>query len=945
MKYLIIILSFVIFANVFADEVLPPDLKKGRRSSVFANKVMVRLKAGYDIFRKDDILIKNNTKRVNFLLHPSSSITYNNKMLEKLSPDLQTIKAYKAEEKILRTFIVYYDGETNPEDYCKQLMLSNPAVEIAEPYYVPEFLSYLPDDTHIPNQDANLRLIKAYEAWAIEKGSPDIIIGISDSGTNQDHEDISGNIGINESEIPDDGIDNDGNGYIDDYAGYDFAWQTTGSAYPGDTFNNSDTHGQQVAGIAGATTDNGIGIAGIAFNSRIFPLKIIEGNTLKYAYESIIYAAVRGFKVINCSWGVVKPFSDIDQSIIDFAVSRDVSIVAAAGNTSTRANKYDLFYPSGYYGVLGVGEVNSNDRLVGSSSISAGSRILAPGDGNFTTTNFGYSVCDGGTSFAAPVVAGAVALARSKYPQLNALQALEFVRQSVDKHDNFSNNDKLLIPGRLNLEKAVSNDPFSIPAILPHAISYFDSEGLETDRFKAGDDISIVINAKNILGNTSNLRFTLQIAYDPASSIVIIDSVQNIEAISSGQDIILDKFKLRISQNYSGYTILRVNITSNSGYSDFFKFNFVPAKDISTFANDEIKFSMSDIGEFGYSTNTATVSGIGFAYRNLGNQIYRNSSVMLSASPNKVVYNANIGKIYNFTAIKGFVPPDRYNAVYEDANGGSNRIGVEVDHKIEFLTSNSKAARMEFSLKNKSGNIIEDASFGLYIDWDIGSNPENNRTKLLLNAIPEEFSANSVAAQAVYVDDNFPYFGSAAYSDFPNVEAQSAGLDNSMISSFDRPQRYQALNSGKSIQSKIVSDMGGLTGIKFPGAWEPGETRNCVICIGAGDNEDELSSELKKCLTGVTSVNKNSIVKSNDVIIFPNPAREVLYFETSEHLYSVEYSLIDILGRQVILPENIREFFPGERIGLDLSNINSGIYILKILSNNSIIHKQIQILK
>src|SRR5690606_5076857 len=141
------------------------------------------------------------------------------------------------------------------------------------------------------------------------------------------------------------------------------------------------------------------------------------------------------------------PFSDIDKSIIDYAISKDVAIVAAAGNTTTTVNKYDVFYPAAYYGVLGVGEVNLSDKLTNSSSISIGCKILAPGEGNYTTTNYNYSASDGGTSFAAPVVAGALALARSRFPQLNALQAIELVRQSVDNHGNFSTTDKLLIPG------------------------------------------------------------------------------------------------------------------------------------------------------------------------------------------------------------------------------------------------------------------------------------------------------------------------------------------------------------------------------------------------------------------------------------------------------------------------------------------------------------------
>ena len=933
MKLFILLLISIIFSvNLIANDVLPPNQKKGRSAAVFSQKVLVRLKPGYDIFDKDAILIKKSELKADYLLHPKSSITYNSKLLKSLEPSLQASKIFNAEEKLLRTFIVYYDGTLEPEDYCRQLILSNPAVEIAEPYYVPEFMSFLPNDPQIPNQDANLQLIKAYEAWEIEKGNPEVIIGISDSGANQDHEDLEDNLAINNGEIPDDGIDNDNNGYIDDYSGYDFSWESTGSGFPGDTYNASDNHGQQVAGIAGASTNNSIGIAGIGFKSKLFPLKIIEGNSLKYAYESIVYAGLRGFKVLNCSWGNVKPFSDIDQSIINYAISRDVAIVAAAGNTSSKATKYDLFYPSGYYGVLGVGEVNSNDRLINSSSISAGCRILAPGEGNFTTTNNSYSQCDGGTSFSAPVVAGAVALARSRFPQLNALQAIEFVRQAVDVHNQFSISDRELIPGRINLLKAVTMNPFSIPAILPHKYSYFDSEGTETDRFKAGDKVSLKIAAKNVLGSASNLNFILSIAFDPTSSVTITDSTYSIDFVAAGQEIELSNFALMVTQNFSGNVILRVDVIGENGYRDFFKFEFVPSRVISTFANNEIKFSMSDIGEFGFSTNTATDSGIGFAYRDYGNQVYRNSSIMLAAPPNKIVFNAKVGKIYGFSTIKGFVPPNRNIGIFDDSKGGNYEIGVEITQEIEFPTPESKATRMKFKLKNTSGEVIEDAAFGIFIDWDIGNDTEKNRTKLLTDAKPSEFPENSSAAQAVYATEGYPYFGSAVYSDFPEVEAQAAGLDFTVIGSFDGPNRYSSLNSGKTLQSQIESDMGAVTGIKFLGSWEPDAIRECVICVGAGDDEADLNNSLKNCLLNSTSVNDN-ITNNLQISIYPNPAIDFIYLESLSSIEDLEYSILNVVGSVASNVQNYSGLNEGERLGIDVSHLPTGFYILKLVIN------------
>ncbi|MDT3738141.1 MAG: S8 family serine peptidase [Candidatus Kapabacteria bacterium] len=930
---IITFLSFWLFLtiNLFSQEILPADNSKGRSADVFAGKVIVRIKPGYDIFSKDAILLKGKEYKVQYLLNPKYSFTYNNKLMNKIENRLQSTKIINAEEKLLRTFTINYNSEMEPEEYCRHLLLSNPAVEIAEPCYVPILMSYVPNDPLVSNQDEYLQLISAYEAWDIEKGNPDVIIGISDSGTNQQHEDIVDNLGINQGEIPLDGLDNDSNGYIDDYAGYNFSWQST-SQLPGDTYNNSETHGQQVTGIAAAKTDNGIGIAGIGFKSRVFPLKIIEGASLKYAYESIVYAAVRGLKVINCSWGVVKPYSDIDQSIINYALSKDVSIVAAAGNTSGKATKYDIFYPADYYGVLGVGEVNANDRLTSSSSIASGCRILAPGDNYMTTTNTGYFPCDGGTSFASPVVAGAVALARSRFPQLSGLQAIEFVRQAVDVHQNFSLNDRSLIPGRINLLKAVSVNPFSIPAILPEKYRYFDRNGEETDRFSFNDRVNIKIIAKNVLGSASNLDFKLSIAHDPANSVSLRDSTFHLDLVEAGQLIEISNFSLQVIQNYSGNVIMRVDIIGENGYKDFFKFNFVPAKGISTFSNEQIKFSMSDIGEFGYSTNSAVVSGSGFTYQNYGNQIYRNSSIMFSASPDKIIYNSSVNKIYGFGAAKGFVSPERNIGIYDDSKAGSNRLGIGITQKITFPAPNSKAVRFEFSIMNYS-EFITDGALGIYIDWDVGADPAKNKTKLLPDAVPVKFKGAGASAQAVYFGNDYPYFGSAVYSAEQGAEAQAAGLDFNFTSDFNDSQRYSSLNSGTSIQSQLVSDMGTVTGIKFKGEWGPDQKRVCVICIGAGDDEYDLKESLKNCLLNVTDVDNQDESKDVDILIFPNPSNDAIYLRALNDIDEIRYSLTNILGNKVSDESSYSGLKSGEQIGMDISKLPSGVYLLNYIAD------------
>ncbi|MDQ1265536.1 MAG: type sorting protein, partial [Bacteroidota bacterium] len=429
-KNLSIIIIFIIgvinLAAVESLKILPANQKTGRLCEALANTVRVRLKPGYyDAALAANIISPLSAKISERLMEPVKSMTFNiKKRLETTLYSHQKIdEIIKAEEPLLRTYIITYSGDEPPEKFCTRLKELSSEVDIAEPYYIDSPL-YSPNDP-LASQQTDLTLIRAFEAWDIFKGDPSIIVGISDIGAFQEHEDLAGSIAVNSGEIQNNGIDDDGNGYIDDYNGYNLGNEVDHTGW-GNTFHSYE-HGTNVAGICGAAFDNSKGIAGAAGKCRIFPIKIgITGSNdqLPFSYNSIKYAADRGFKVLNCSWGKLKPYSEIDQSIIDYAVSRDVAIVAAGGNEK---NSIGTVYPAGYRGILGVGEVDQQDVVTGNSSFGEQVRIMAPGYANYATTNDNSYTNSGsritGTSFASPVVAGVVALVRARHPEMTALQA------------------------------------------------------------------------------------------------------------------------------------------------------------------------------------------------------------------------------------------------------------------------------------------------------------------------------------------------------------------------------------------------------------------------------------------------------------------------------------------------------------------------------------------
>ncbi|MFA6571132.1 MAG: S8 family serine peptidase, partial [Bacteroidota bacterium] len=659
--FILFLISLNISYSIDFSKVLSPDKKLNRTGKVLANTIKVRFKQNTDISKSKKKSADNNLIS-NFIpvLPAELSISKSSDLSKKKNIDIKNILAIqKAEEPLNRTFYVDFNGNTSPEQFCKKLLKVYPEIEIAEPYYLDELLG-IPNDPLAPQQ-LTLLNIHLFEAWDYNGflGDTSVIIGISDIGMYQEHEDLSGSIAKNWKEIPNNDIDDDGNGYVDDFNGYNFTYEQdkTSEDY---TFHGNE-HGTIAAGIAGATYNNLKGITGTGGKCRLFPIKCGARNeeSISYGYQSFIYAAARGCKVLNASWGREKLFSEIDQSFIDYAVANDVAIVIAGGNGNGSTNPY---YPAGYRGVLGVGEVDPNDYVTSGTSLGSHVLIMAPGDGNYYTTNGNnYGHYEQGTSFAAPIVAGVVGLVRAKYPELTAIQSLEFVRQCTDDISGLNPRVSQIIPGRINAEKAAKTDPFSIPAIKPVNLVFRTNTGIITNRFGVADTINLSINAHNYLGAASNLKFTLSTAKDPMNTILILDSVVNIVSVGKDENLTLEPFQFYVASQNTNRIFFRVDIAGENGYHDFFHVPFTPTTEVATFENETIKVSFGDRGTFGFGGTYGNQLGEGFSYKNYGNQLFPSCGLFATENAVNLASSAyGYGPDNNdFKVIKPFIEPER----------------------------------------------------------------------------------------------------------------------------------------------------------------------------------------------------------------------------------------------------------------------------------------------
>lgn len=281
------------------------------------------------------------------------------------------------------------------------------------------------------NNQWGLWRINAQDAWDITtaQGSP-IVVAIVDDAVLVTHPDLIPNL----------------------VAGYDVA------SNDADPMPNlaAMTHGTHVAGIAGAATNNGVGIASIGFNVKIMPIKASNSSQfISDAYSGVVWAADNGADVINMSWGG-SGFSNTGQNIINYAYSAGCVNVAAAGNDNTA----QIFYPAGYNNVISVASTTTNDAKSGFSNYGAWIDVSAPGSAirsTYFNTSFQPTYANlQGTSMASPMVAGLAGLVWSVNPEMTQAQVTECIINTTDNIDGANGSFiGLLGSGRINALSAV----------------------------------------------------------------------------------------------------------------------------------------------------------------------------------------------------------------------------------------------------------------------------------------------------------------------------------------------------------------------------------------------------------------------------------------------------------------------------------------------------------
>ncbi|MEM9984977.1 MAG: S8 family serine peptidase, partial [Bacteroidota bacterium] len=316
-----------------------------------------------------------------------------------------------------RVYRLRFDAWEKKEDLIEKIS-TLPYVEYAEllPFYQ---ASLIPNDSLWSQQSNALELIGAPDAWDLHTGG-NTVVAVIDNAIELDHPDLSPNLWTNTGEIPNNGIDDDNNGYIDDIHGWDAANEDGNTTPPADNGNplyTTFTHGTHVSGLAAAATDNDIGIASIGHSTKIMAVKVTFDNAflplaIQTPLEGVAYAISNDADVINMSFGGPGAFGSILDSLMREALRRNIILVAAAGNDGSM----DESFPAALDGVLAVVMTDDVDLVNPLSNFGSWVDICAPGTQRLSSTSFGSYERQTGTSMASPTVAGLLALMKSYQP-------------------------------------------------------------------------------------------------------------------------------------------------------------------------------------------------------------------------------------------------------------------------------------------------------------------------------------------------------------------------------------------------------------------------------------------------------------------------------------------------------------------------------------------------
>ncbi len=844
------------------------------------------------------------------------------------------------DEELAKIFSIKYEKAIDPFDLSLLLLSNfNGLIEWAEPSFVYK-ADHIPNDPLISAQ-WHISKINSYQAWDLNRGDTSIVVGIVDSGTDFDHPDLQANAKINWGENPTNNIDDDNNGYIDDWRGWDF-W---GGDNDPSIMPNGNTHGSHVCGCATQVTNNAIHGGGIGYKVKFLVTKHTDDTnpqSLLYNTDNgIIYQYQNGAKVINCSYGS-SYYSSYTQSVVNNAWANGTVICASAGNGDANGIGQNWpRYPASYDNVVSVAATNSNDVKTTFSNFHSTVDVCAPGQNILSTVyNNTYEAWDG-TSMSSPITAGTVALIRSKYPSWTPQQVVNRLLIGVDSIYNLNPSYVgLLGTGRVNAFKCLSDYPIARIVSTVHNDSIY---GNNDKVYDVNEMIPIAVTLKNvhIAGSNVSIRLTTN---DPDVEIVQ-DSVYigNVNAYNNFSTSLTNTFRVKAKQTCAfdknvTFTVSNSATCYTENGSNTFTVKF--RQGFATHNVNNLKLALTNDGAIG---KKAQAYGTGLTlYNDLVNQIYE-SGLMIGISSTKVSDVSRRASIpantsdTDFVALKsytlskpGVISAQDGDGKFNDNGAGTNKIGVEVTaESFAFNTANdSNYILFRYNIKNTNSTALSNLYAGIFSFFAPGGNfASDNITR---------YDATNKLGYTYNTLSTYPYLGIAVMTN-QNMNYKPIAMGD-LFDGFTTEEKWQTLSSGTSTDSL------GPDGVAFTiGVGPLNIPANQSVVVGfailKGNNLADLKNQSviarnKYNSVGVKQISELLPNKYELSQNYPNPFNPTtnIKFAIPENDF-VNLRIYDVLGREVMTLVNEKLSAGYYEFNFNGSSLSSGLYFYRMTTN------------
>jgi hypothetical protein len=858
---------------------------------------------------------------------------------------------YSPYNNLERIALIEYKANIDPFTLSKKLHGLD-FIEYVEPLPLKRLVA-VPNDSLI-YQQYYLSQIKIYDAWDNIEPDSSIFIGIVDTGIDYEHEDMKDKIWTNPGETGLDnkgndkssnGIDDDNNGYIDDWRGWDFV-SSTSSKGDNDPMPGH-AHGTHVAGIAAATTGNVRGIAGIARAAKLLPVKVASDNpfstSVSNSYQGVLYAATMGADIINCSWGSSSR-SEAEMEIIAMAASLGSVIVTAAGNDGDEI----AFFPGSYDDVISVSAVGWNDKRASFSNFHHTVDIAAPGVDIFSSVPGNEYYRMDGTSMASPVIAGVAALVKGQFPDYTPVQIREHLKASSDNIDSLNPYFIGKIGrGRVNALKAVSSE-IRKSVILS---SYNLKDENNNNILEKDEIIELWIDLTNVLAplENANVEINFITSYKPQvfNKSIYFGAMKSLQTLK-GSSALSFKLPSNVPTDFS--LLIEILIFDGKEYinSEFVSANFNPS--YRTMDANNIAVTFNSRGNIAFNDYPANFQGDGFKYKGSSNLLYE-GALMLGLPPgivSNVARGANqMGQDEHFFSndpflkYKGEIATEEGSSIFY-TYASDLTLSAEVKQKVyQFQDGeNDDLIIVVYDIINTSDIDYDSLFVALYFDWDIGPSGANNIAKFESNegfGYVKNLAIDTLPIVAVNMLSNHKL-------NFFAIDNDSEALGNPGVwDGFYRDEKWMTMSSGIYRKESSITDVSMVTGAG-PINVKSKDTTRVAFTFFSAYNMDILKfinrlSRITAEKYDIANGKYNPLPKSDSIaIIYPNPSTSNkinVNFALSDGSY-VSIDIFNVLGQKVYSAVKNKLITAGNQSEvIDLPKLPQGRYYLRLSTTNT----------